>query len=164
MIRFFAFVVAIGLLVGFILPSGKPTRGDAAPANSGAVSGSAREVVLTRGSTGHFFTRAEVNGKPGVKFIVDTGASIVALTMDDARKIGVAVDPSRFDIVGEGAGGPVRGQRVMLKSIEIDGIRVENVRGVVLESSTLSLLGQSFLGSVDQVSMSGDYLSLRDGA
>ena len=157
MMRLFLFVVAVGVVIGLLLPSGTP-----APAVA-AAPGSAREVVLTRGSTGHFFTNAHVNGKPGVKFIVDTGASIVALTMDDAQKLGIPVDPSKFTIIGEGASGAVRGQRVMLDSVDVDGIRVNNVRGVILESSTLSLLGQSFLGSVDQVSIAGDYLSLKDG-
>ena len=156
MMRLFLFVVAVGVVIGLLLPSGTPAPAAAAP-------GSAREVVLTRGSTGHFFTNAHVNGKPGVKFIVDTGASIVALTMDDAQKLGIPVDPSKFTIIGEGASGAVRGQRVMLDSVDVDGIRVNNVRGVILESSTLSLLGQSFLGSVDQVSIAGDYLSLKDG-
>lgn len=163
MIRLFAFVVAVGLLIGFVLPSGKSTPADAASANSASAPGSAREVVLTRGSTGHFFTRAKVNGKPGVRFIVDTGASIVALTVADARAIGIPVDPSRFTIIGEGASGAVRGQRIMIDSIDIDGIRVDRVRGVILADSSLSLLGQTFLGSVDQISMSGDYLSLKDG-
>lgn len=155
--RLFLFVVAVGVVIGLLLPSSEP-----APA-AVAAPGSAKEVVLTRGSTGHFFTRANVNGKPGVKFIVDTGASIVALTIDDAQKLGIPVDPSKFTIIGEGASGAVRGQRVMLDSVDVDGIRVENVRGVILESSTLSLLGQSFLGSVDQVSIAGDFLSLKDG-
>ena len=157
MMRLFLLVVAVGVVIGLLLPSGKP-----APA-AAAAPGSTREVVLTRGSTGHFFTRAKVNGKPGVKFIVDTGASIVALTMDDAAKLGIPVDPSRFTVIGEGASGAVRGQRIMLDSVDVDGIRVDNVRGVVLEGSSLSLLGQSFLGSVDQVSIAGDYLSLKDG-
>jgi len=159
MFRLFAFVVLIGLLIGFVLPSGKPRPADAASVSSGT----AHEVVLTRGSSGHFFARAKVNGKPGIKFIVDTGASIVALTVKDAQAIGIPVDPSRFTVIGEGASGAVRGQRIMIDSIDVDGIRVERVRGVVLADSTLSLLGQTFLGSVDQISMSGDYLSLKDG-
>jgi aspartyl protease family protein len=157
MIRLFLFVVAVGVVIGLLLPGGKP-----APAVA-AAPGSAKEVVLTRGSTGHFFTRAHVNGKPGVKFIVDTGASIVALTVQDAERLGIPVDPSRFTVIGEGASGAVRGQRIMLDSVDVDGIRVDNVRGVILEGSSLSLLGQSFLGSVDQVSIAGDYLSLKDG-
>ena len=156
MMRLFLLVAAVGVVIGLLLPGGKP-----APAVA-AAPGSAKEVVLTRGSTGHFFTRAHVNGKPGVKFIVDTGASIVALTVKDATRLGIPVDPSKFTVIGEGASGAVRGQRIMLDSVDVDGIKVTNVRGVILESSTLSLLGQSYLGSVDQVSIAGDYLSLKD--
>jgi aspartyl protease family protein len=158
MFRLFLFVVAVGVVIGLVLPSSQPSRADAAV----TAPGSPREVVLTRGSSGHFFTSAKVNGKPGIKFMVDTGAYTVALTTDDARKIGLAVDPSKFEIIGEGASGAVRGQKVMLESVDVDGIRMEQVPGVVLENSTLSLLGQSFLESVDQVSIAGDYLSLKD--
>ena len=155
--KLFAIVVAIGLLIGFLIPGG-----ERAPAETVAVATGERKVVLTRGSTGHFFTEAKVNGKPGVRFIVDTGASTVALSVEDAVRIGIKVEPSRFEIIGEGASGPVRGHPIRIESIDIDGIRAENVRGVVLEGSNLSLLGQSFLASVDQVSISGEYLSLRD--
>jgi clan AA aspartic protease (TIGR02281 family) len=82
----------------------------------------AREVVLTRGSSGHFFLSAKVNGKPGVRFIVDTGASIVALPVEDARKIRMTVDSFKFEIIGESASGVVRGQRVIFETIGIDGI------------------------------------------
>lgn len=156
--KLFACVVAIGLLIGFLLPGGEPAPVAAVAAGQAGE----RKVVLTRGSTGHFFTDAKVNGKPGVKFIVDTGASIVALTMADARRVGIHVDPSRFEIIGEGASGPVRGYPIIIDSIDIDGIRAERVQGVVLADSNLSLLGQSYLGVVDQVSISGEYLSLRD--
>ena len=156
--KLFALVVAAGLLIGFLLPGSGP-----APEVAAAVSeGGPRKVVLTRGSSGHFFTSAKVNGKPGVKFIVDTGASIVALTVRDAENVGIKVDPAKFEIVGEGASGPVRGQPIMIDTIDVDGITARNVRGVILADSNLSLLGQSFLANVDQVSISGEYLSLND--
>ena len=157
--RLFAIVVAAGILIGLAWPSGK------SPAQASGKTDSARhEIVLTRGSTGHFFTDANVNGKGSVEFIVDTGASIVALGLNDARRLGIEVDPAEFDIVGEGASGPVRGKYVMLDSIEVEGIRAEHVRAVVLGNSNMSLLGQSFLANVDEVSIAGDYLTLRDGA
>lgn len=156
--KLIVFVVAAGLLIGFLLPSGRPEPVEAAI----AAPGTPHKVVLTRGSTGHFFTDAKVNGKPGVKFIVDTGASMVALTVRDAETIGIKVDPNEFEIIGEGASGPVRGQAIMIESIDVDGIVARNVRGVILADSNLSLLGQSFLANVDQVSMSGEYLSLND--
>jgi aspartyl protease family protein len=160
MVRLVAFIFAFGLALGFALPSGKDGNATA----EAATPGQQREVVLTRGSTGHFFTDAKVNGKASVHFIVDTGASTVALTVDDARRLGLPIDPANFEVIAEGAGGPVRGQMLWLDSVDVDGIRAEKVRAMVLEGSSMSLLGQTFLARVDQVSMSGDYLSLRDGA
>ncbi|QNN64948.1 TIGR02281 family clan AA aspartic protease [Sphingomonas rhizophila] len=154
--KLIAIVVAFGVLIGLALPTGKPI---AAPATA---TGAAKEVVLTRGSTGHFFTDATINDRGSVEFMVDTGASFVALTVEDARRLGVDIDPANFDVIAEGASGPVRGEIVTLKSVEVGGIRAENVRAMVLEGSRLSLLGQSFLARVDQVNMAGDYLSLHD--
>jgi aspartyl protease family protein len=93
--------------------------------------------------------------------VVDTGASVVALTVEDAERLGIPVDPSEFTIVGEGASGYVRGKDIILKSVEVDGKRVENVRGVVLEGSRLSLLGQAYLSRMGEVEMSGDYMVLK---
>ena len=151
-----AFVIAFGLLIGLALPSGKHA------AQASTTAAGEKEVVLTRGSTGHFFADATVNDHGPVEFIVDTGASIVALSVPDAKALGVEVDPSQFMVVGEGAGGPVRGQEVILASVDVGGIKVEHVKAVVLEGSNMSLLGQTFLTHVDHVDMSGDYLSLRD--
>jgi aspartyl protease family protein len=58
-------------------------------------------------------------------------------------------------------GGEVRGKEVMLDSIEIEGRKVDNVPAVVLEGSDLSLLGQNFLARMDQVQISGDYLTMK---
>ena len=49
----------------------------------------------------------------------------------------------------------------MLKSVEVDGKRVENVRAVILEGSNLSLLGQAYLSRMGEVEMSGDYMVLK---
>lgn len=156
--RLLFIIIGIGLIIGFMLP------GDRSPAKTTTTASGKREVVLTRGSTGHFFTDASINGKGSARFIVDTGASIVALSLEDARRLGVAVNPAEFEVIGEGASGAVRGQRVTLESVEVEGIKAEHVRAVVLADSNMSLLGQSFLTNVDQVSMAGDYLTLSDGA
>lgn len=156
--KLIVFIIAFGLLIGLALPSGKH-----APAAASTNAAGDKEVVLTRGSTGHFFTDAKVNGHGPVEFVVDTGASIVALSTEDATALGVKFDPSQFEVVGEGASGKVRGQEITLDSVDVGGIKVDHVRAVVLEGSNLSLLGQTFLTHVDHVDMSGDYLSLRDG-
>ena len=154
MTRFFAFVIAAGLLIGLAWPSGEPVPAIAAD-------GERRETVLERETNGHFYTHARINDRELVHFVVDTGATVVALTVDDARRLGVPVDPHEFTVVGEGASGPVRGKDLMLKSVEVEGKRVENVRAVVLEGSNLSLLGQAYLSRMGAVEMSGDYMVLK---
>ena len=157
MTRALIVVVLAGLVIGLAWPSSEKEPA----ANPAAIDGERQETVLERESNGHFYTHAKVNDAELVHFVVDTGATVVALTVDDARRLGISVDPSEFTVVGEGASGLVRGKDVMLKSVEVDGKRVENVRGVVLEGSRLSLLGQAYLSRMGEVEMSGDYMVLK---
>ena len=157
MIRSLIAVVTVGALIGLTWP----TTDKAASAPEAAETGERRETVLEREANGHFYTHAKVNDSDLVHFVVDTGATVVALTVEDARRLGIPVNPSEFTVVGEGASGFVRGQEVMLKSVEVEGKRVDNVRGVVLEGSRLSLLGQAYLSRMGEVEMSGDYMVLK---
>ena len=150
-------VVVAGLLIGLAWPSAER----AAPRNAASAGGDRRETVLERESNGHFYTHAKINDAELIHFVVDTGSSVVALTVDDAQRLGIPVNSAEFTVVGEGASGLVRGKEVMLKSVEVDGKRVENVRGVVLEGSRLSLLGQAYLSRMGEVEMSGDYMVLK---
>lgn len=157
MFRSLAVVVIAGLAIGLLLPA------EEMPSQASAVSspGERRETVLEREGNGHFYTHAKVNDSELIHFVVDTGATVVALTVDDAERLGIPVDPSEFTVVGEGASGPVRGKDIMLKSVEVEGKRVENVRGVILDGSRLSLLGQAYLSRMGEVEMSGDYMVLK---
>ena len=80
---------------------------------------------------------------------------------DPDYRSGIKFDPASFEVIGEGASGPVRGQPVMIDSIEVDGKLVNDVRGVVLENSSKSLLGQSYLSRMGEVQMRGDTMVLR---
>ncbi|NNC48435.1 MAG: TIGR02281 family clan AA aspartic protease [Sphingomonas sp.] len=122
-------------------------------------SGHAGSVVLER-RQGHYFADVSVNGR-NIDFLVDTGASMVALTESDARKAGVNFDRSRFSVIGSGASGPVRGQLVTIDSISLKGKRVSNVRGAVLEGSDISLLGQSFLNEMRSIEMKDGKMVIR---
>jgi aspartyl protease family protein len=157
--RIVTFVIFFGAFIGFIMPSGAPTR-SGNPHRVSAPSEPARETRLERGDSGHFYTYAKVNGEL-VRFIVDTGADVVALTVDDAERLGIPVNPASFEVIGEGASGPVRGAPVTIDSIEVDGKLVNDVEGVVLADSSLSLLGQSYLSRMGEVQMRGDYMVLR---
>lgn len=118
------------------------------------------DTHVRRSPNGHFFVTALVNGQP-VRFVVDTGATTVALTEEDARRAGVAFDPSKFDVVGVGAAGPIRGEETHLTSVELDGKERLHVRAVVLEGADISLLGQSYLSRLNSVEMSGGEMTLR---
>ena len=154
------------LFVGFVfvaIGSSMSPRDASRSTELEAVAVGSREPVETRiprQRNGHFYVHATVNGQL-VRFLVDTGATTVALTTRDADRIGEKVSPSSFHVVGEGAGGAVRGQRVTIESIEIEGKRVENVRGVVLEGLGQSLLGQNYLLRMGSVEMTADEMIIR---
>ena len=154
--KLLAFMVALGVVIGLAWPSAN--RADV-PAVS-ASAGERRETVLEREANGHFYVNAKVNGEL-VRFVVDTGASGVALTTEVAERIGIAFSPAEFEYVGEGAAGPVRGKLITIEEIDIDGKTVDNVSGVILAGGDLSLLGQSYLSRMGEVQMRGDYMVLR---
>lgn len=151
-------VIGVGVAIGCVLPNGRsaaPTRAATSPAPDDRPI----ETVLERRAGGHFLAVADVNGEP-IRFVVDTGADTVALTEEDARRAHVAFDPARFEVVAHGASGDVRGEEVQLNSVVLDGKRVAGLRGLVLEGSQLSLLGQNYLRHMD-VEIRGDTMRLR---
>lgn len=154
-------VVILGAAVGFMIPTGGE---DEAPAARAADTARGPlipvETRIRRSANGHFFVTAEVNGQP-VRFVVDTGATGVALTEEDAKRAGVSFDPASFEHVGQGAAGPIQGQRVNLASVVLDGKERLHVSGAVLQGSDISLLGQSYLSRLRSVEMRGDEMILR---
>ena len=117
-------------------------------------------VEIQRSSDGHFYADVQINGAP-VHALVDTGATGVALSRDDARSAGVATSIGMNDVVGEGADGDVRGEYVKLDRVTVGQKTVENVDAVVLNSGQLSLLGQSVLSKFDSVEIHGDTMVLK---
>ena len=126
-----------------------------------AAASSALEVALDRSSDKHFYADVQVNGRP-IRFLVDTGAGEIALTEEDARKAGIAVDPEKYELIGQGASGIVRGQYVELQSVDIGGIRESDAKAVVVQGASVSLLGQPFLENVDEIVIRKDEMLLRD--
>ncbi|MEZ5680617.1 MAG: TIGR02281 family clan AA aspartic protease [Erythrobacter sp.] len=124
---------------------------------------SAGETVLPRGQNGHFFADASVNGVP-VGFMVDTGASVIALTGADAAAAGLMWNEADVRVVASGASGPVRGVYVRLDSVELGGHRADNVDAIIVpEGLGISLLGQSFLRTIEPVRIEGDQMILGGG-
>lgn len=122
-----------------------------------------RVVELKAGSYGHYYTRAEINGR-FVGVLVDTGASHVALTSEDARQAGVFIRDSDYTHRVNTANGEARVAPVVLDRISIGEITVRNVPASVSEPGKLgtSLLGMSFLGRLQRVEMRPGLLVLQE--
>ena len=117
-------------------------------------------VELKREPDGHFYADVEINNMP-IRILVDTGASGIALTRDDARRAGLPVSVGMFDVVGEGASGDVHGEYVKLDTVRLGKETAREVPAVILDGGNQSLLGQSFLRQFDTVEIKGDRMILR---
>jgi aspartyl protease family protein len=125
---------------------------------SGTVTGSG-QTTLMADSRGHFISMGAINGM-AVRFMVDTGASTVALSADEAKRLGInylAGLPGRAST----ANGTVPAYRVKLDSVRVGDITLTNVDGMVVDGGGLNiaLLGMSFLNRT-AMKRDGDTLTL----
>ena len=119
------------------------------------------DFTLIRAPDGHFYTDGQVNGTV-IRFLVDTGASSVALSKADAAKIGLQFTDADFTATGSGAGGALALKPVMLDRVIVGTTDAANVEGVIVNSDMkVSLLGQSWLRRVGTVEITGDRMVLR---
>lgn len=152
-------------VLGISIPdstAAKPGAADeSAPSPSSSSSGST--VQLRADRLGHFVTSAEVNGRT-IDVMVDTGASIVALTWEDAERAGIYVRPSDFTHRVNTANGQAKIAPITVDQISIGGITVRNVRAAVSEPGKLNqtLLGMTFLGRLSRADMRRGELLLEE--
>jgi aspartyl protease family protein len=118
-------------------------------------------VVIVRNGGGHFGVRAEINGKP-MPLLVDTGASFVTLTPEDARDIGIDPESLSYVVPTRTANGTIQTASIKLDAIAIGPIERRDISALVAPKDALdeSLLGLSFLNTLDGYSISGDRLVL----
>jgi aspartyl protease family protein len=137
---------------------------ESAPATNRTSSQSINEldqsIELTRDSNGYFYADVQINGAP-VHAVVDTGATVIALSRDDARAAGIATSIGMNDVVGQGADGVVKGEQVMLDRVTLGQKTADGVPAIVLSNGGQSLLGQSFLARFASVKIEGDRMVLR---
>jgi aspartyl protease family protein len=127
---------------------------------SATISLAADVVELRRGADGHFHADMEVNGAP-IRFMVDTGASDVVLSMRDARAAGI--DPAELNFAGRArtANGLVPIARVTLGDVALGDIRDVNVGASVGAGDLdVSLLGMSYLDRYGSIRIEGDSMIL----
>src|SRR5689334_8840983 len=91
-------------------------------------------IVLTRASNGYFYADVQINSGAPLHMLVDTGATVIALSRDDAQMAGLAVPIGMNDVVGQGADGVVKGQQVILDRVTLGDKTVEGVPAIVLNS------------------------------
>jgi aspartyl protease family protein len=109
---------------------------------AGGVGG--RSIVLPVGPGGHFVTAGRINGRP-VQFMVDTGATVIGLSADTARGIGLDYQGGRRVTLGT-ANGPAPGWLVTLSTVSVGEVTLANVQAVVTPGGMpYVLLGNSFL-------------------
>ena len=117
-----------------------------APIHMGAGKGGGKgnRIVLVAGSGGHFMTAGQINGK-AVQFMVDTGATSVAMGAQDAERTGINFRAGQ-PVMMSTANGTVQGYRIKLDSVRVGDVEVFGVDAVVTpQPMPFMLLGNSFL-------------------
>jgi len=118
-----------------------------APASVGstaAAPGSGSRIILNASSGGHFFTLGQINGQQ-VRFVVDTGATVVALSEAEAQRIGLQYKQGQLGLSST-ANGTVTTWQVKLASVRVGDVEIRDVDASVLPSSMpYVLLGNAFL-------------------
>jgi aspartyl protease family protein len=106
-------------------------------------------VVLNRGRGGHFWTDAKIDGRR-VEFVVDTGASAIALRESDAARLGFRPTPRDYSVKVSTANGMSRAAPMQLRTVAIGDIVVRDVLALVHPDNELgvNLLGMSFLSKI----------------
>ncbi|MGU3576426.1 TIGR02281 family clan AA aspartic protease [Brucellaceae bacterium C25G] len=120
-------------------------------------------VTLTKSAGGHFEVNGRVNGKY-VHFLIDTGASSIVLSYDDAQKVGIDTENLNFTAPIMTANGTSKAAHTRIDQLQIGDIRRENVHALVTQPDMMrgSLLGMSFLETLHGFNVRGDRLILLD--
>ncbi len=106
--------------------------------------GGGSRVVLTADSRGHFMTQGAINGRP-VTFMLDTGATSIALSADDAQRIGLDYSKGQRVMINT-ANGVSQGYRLRLQSVRVGDVQVYDIDAVVSpQAMPFVLLGNSFI-------------------
>lgn len=142
---------ALEAVPGATEDGGKPGAATAEASLSGP-----RELI--RAPDGHFYAVAQVNGA-SIQFMVDTGASIVALTPDDAQRAGIHLSDERA--MARGLGGTVEVTPVTIDRLSFGSLEARGVRAAVADDLPISLLGQNVLSQIGTVEIRGDRMVLR---
>jgi aspartyl protease family protein len=156
MMRYILIFAALALAIGGALAryadqlrpgqTGSSVMSASAAPHPGPAAG--RSVTL-QSNKGHFQVEARVDGR-SVDFLVDTGASMIALRESAAAKLGVRPSARDYTVKIQTANGLGKAARVRLNRVDVSGITVRDVEAFVMPDEALSvnLLGMSFLSRI----------------
>jgi aspartyl protease family protein len=149
---FAAIMIGLGTFMAQLADRMAPASASTAPAVTAAATADphaqlfSRSLSIPRDARGHFLTEGRINGQR-IEFMVDTGASVVALNESSAGRFGLY--PSRGDFTANvaTANGTVKGAPTRLAMVDVGGVVLRDVEAMVLPDEALSenLLGLSFL-------------------
>jgi aspartyl protease family protein len=123
--------------------------------------GATQPAQISKAADGHYWAQANVNGR-WVKFLVDTGASAVALTAADAQRLGIDLNSLDFVRPVTTASGHTMAAQIKLDQVTVAGARVEDVDALVVrEGLSTSLLGMTYLGRLSRFEATRTALILR---
>ena len=155
-------VLLLGVMVWFasdwLERDTNPNRNVNIVGGAAGTSGVSGELVLTRARDGHYYADGEINGKP-VKFLLDTGATQIALSRRQANQLGLSLGPAGRV---QTAAGPATAYPTRLARVRLGTVEIENLGAMVTEkmSDETVLLGMNFLKRLEMVQR-GDQLTLR---
>jgi aspartyl protease family protein len=114
-------------------------------------------------SNGHFFARAEI-GRATLDVMVDTGATAIAMSYEDADDAGLSPRSLDYDMPVMTANGMAKAARVTIDRVEVDGVAVRDVEGYVMPEGAMNgtLLGMSFLSRLSSFKVENGVLYLED--
>ncbi len=132
---------------------------DSAPAEIRNAANIVHTLEIPMHEDGHYWTEANVNGG-STRFVVDTGASIITLSYDDAKKLNLPYFENDFDVVVNTAGGQTLMAEVTLDVVSVGVIELYNVKALVAQEGMLpvSLLGMNFLNQMRRFEFSNGNL------
>jgi aspartyl protease family protein len=158
-------VVAVATLSALLAAGGVIAMGQSRMAFARAALPHASEPQpIPRAADGHFWVdglASSDTGRARIRFLVDTGASSVALTATDARKLGLDTEHLIYSRPVYTAQGQARAAPVMLSRLTIGGAELREVRALVLKNGPqASLLGMSYLGRLSRIEATPDAMTL----
>lgn len=147
---------ALGLSQRAIAPQKPPAAAAAAAQEDRPGS-----VTLRADDDGHFRVDATIGGRR-VPMLVDTGATVVALSYEQGETLGLVSGGDRFDLRVSTANGQVGAKRVVLRDVRVGSVQMQDVSAVVMTQGALdgNLLGMSFLGRLRRLETAQNRLTL----